>query len=182
MSDDSTDLVSISELHRQLLERGESINRSTLSRYITRYADALHPVTQGRDTLVSMAAYLRHRIENVNVPERRSTPEASASPKAKTAAKGRREEAEAGLKEIELAKAQNLLTPTAEVATAGREAIAALTAAFDLAVQDIADRIARDTGAEARVIRPHLRKLSEIALAAFRRNLEDALGEGPPPS
>lgn len=181
MSTDCTDLLSISELHRRLLAGGEKINRSTLSRYVTRYADALNPVVQGRDTLVSFEAFTRHRTENINVADKRpARRDDYASSKAASSSKARKEEADAGLKEIELAKAQNLLTPSAEVATAGREAISALNAAFDLAVQDTADRLAGATGADARVIRPHLRKLKEVAIESFRQKLLGSLptGEG----
>lgn len=173
MSTDRTDLVSISELHRRLTEAGQKANRSSLSRYVTRYADALQPVRQGRDTLVSYSAFVQHRGENINVADERPY----AVSKQGAAAKARKEEADAGLREIELAKAKNLLTPTAEVAAAGREAVGALSAAFDLALQDTAERLAAATGADARIIRPHLRKLKEAALEAFRHKLSTALSE-----
>lgn len=176
MSTDCTDLVSISELHRKLTADGVAINRSSLSRYITRYAEDLNPVVQGRDTLVSYAAVVRHRAENTNLdsalPARRSSYE---GPRRTGAAKARREEADASLREIALAKARGELTPTAEVVEAAREAVSAMTQAFDLALADTAERISAETGRDARVIRPHLRKLKDAGLAAFRATLTKAL-------
>ncbi|RVU13152.1 hypothetical protein [Methylobacterium oryzihabitans] len=179
MSTDCTDLVSISELHRRLTADGVAINRSTLSRYITRYADALNPVIHGRDTLVSYAAVVRHRAENINLPAAAPTGRPSyEEPRRNGAAKARKEEADAGLRELELAKARGQLTATTEVVEAAREAVSALTQAFDLALADTAERLAAATGHDARAIRPHLRKLKEAGLEAFRSALTKALRPG----
>ncbi|ACL55636.1 hypothetical protein [Methylobacterium nodulans] len=178
MSTDCTDLVSISELHRRLTADGVTINRSTLSRYVTRYADALNPVSQGRDTLVSYSAFVRHRAENINLPAGATPARSYEEPRRNAAAKARKEEADAALREIELAKARNQLTSTAQVAEAAREAMTALSAAFDLAVADCAERLAAQPSHDPRTIRPHLRKLKEAALDAFRRTLTTALEAG----
>lgn len=171
MSTDRTDLVSISELHRRLTEAGQKTNRSTLSRYVTRYADALNPVRQGRDTLVSFSAFVAHRGENLNVADEAPY----AERKQGAAAKARKEEADAGIREIDLAERRGLLTSVTEVRAAGLEAIAKMSGAFDIALQDTAERLASATGADPRIIRPHLRKLKEQAFDEFRRSLTASL-------
>lgn len=171
MSTDRTDLVSISELTRRLKAKGIRIDRSTVSRYVTRHADALNPVQQGKEALVSEAAFLAHRGENINIADERPY----QAPKAGAVAKARREQADAELREIELGKTKLLLTPTSEVTEAAAEAIGAMNAAFDMALQKTAERLGSGFGLETRLVRPYLRGLRETALEEFRRTLVNAL-------
>ena len=179
MSTDCTDLVSISELHRRLKAEGDPINRSSLSRYVTRYADALNPVVRGRDTLVSFETVRAHRAENINIESRPPGRGDYGSQKIGAAAKARKEEADAGLRELELAKARERLTDRAEVATAAREAIALAGGAFDLAAPEIAARAEKEDGIEQRVTLKILRRYREAGWEEFRRALTKALDGEP---
>ncbi len=85
---------------------------------------------------------------------------------------------QADLAEMDLKERRGELTPTAEVIEAAREAVSAMTQAFDLALADTAERLAAATGKDARAIRPHLRTFKDVGLAAFRHTLTTALAAG----
>jgi hypothetical protein len=49
-----------------LAERGDWVEHSTLSRYVSKYANALDPQRDGRETTVDFEALIQHRSENIN--------------------------------------------------------------------------------------------------------------------
>lgn len=159
---------------------GQKVDRSTLSRYVTRYASELNPKREGRETLINVDALLEHRRINIRVER------ASPAPYAKAAAisnhKERRGEIQTRLDEIELEREEEKralergeLVPVGDVVRAAEAAIAAFSAALDKGESDAVDDIARRTRSEARYIRPGLRELKRSTLAAFRKSLEDVL-------
>lgn len=159
---------------------GQRVDRSTLSRYVMRYASELNPKREGRETLINVDALLEHRRVNIRVER------ASAAPYVKAAViashKERRGEIQTRLDEIELEREEEKralergeVVPVGDVVKAAEAAIAAFSAALDKGESDAVDDIARRTRSEARYIRPGLRELKRSTLAAFRKSLEDVL-------
>lgn len=169
MSTDRTQFVSIAEAARRLTAEGDAVERSTLSRYVTRYADALRPARSGRDTLVDFEALRRHRRENIALPARLERADAEPYREARSAhaAKHRKEEADATLREIELERALGTVCPVSEVERAAQDAVAILAAEEDRQVTRFADLCARATGADSRVVRKFMRELMHSTRATF---------------
>lgn len=159
---------------------GQRVDRSTLSRYVMRYATELNPRREGRETLIDVDALLKHRQINIRVE--RASPAPYAQAKAVASHKERRGEIQTRLDEIELEREEEKralergeLVPIGDVLRAAEAAIAAFSAALDKGESDAIDDIARRTRSEARYIRPGLRELKRSTLAAFRKSLEDVL-------
>lgn len=179
----STDarFVSVSKAAEIVSEaEGQKVDRSTLSRYVTRYASEFSPRREGRETLIDVNALLEHRQINIRV-ERGSAEPYKAATKV-SSSKERRGEVQLRLDEIELereeekrAQERGQLVPVDEVAAAADAAIKAFIAALDKGESDAVDEIARRTKSEARYVRPGLRILKNSALEAFRQALLDVL-------
>ena len=159
---------------------GQKVDRSTLSRYVTRYASEFKPRREGRETLIDVDALLEHRQINIRV-ERGSDEPYKAAVKV-SSHKERRGEIQTRLDEIELEREEEKralergqVVPVDDVVKAAEAAIAAFSAALDKGESDAVDDIARRTRSEARYIRPGLRELKRSTLAAFRKALEDVL-------
>ena len=168
----AAEIVSVAE--------GQRVERSTLSRYVMRYASELNPKREGRETLINVDALLEHRRINIRVERASAAPYAKATVIAshkerQGAIRTRREEIELEREEEQRALERGELVPIGDVVKAAEAAIAAFSAALDKGESDAVDDIARRTRSEARYIRPGLRELKRSTLAAFRKSLEDVL-------
>ena len=165
--------VNLSRARELLSERGDGIGQPALSRYVSKYADALDPQKDGRETTIDFEVLAKHRSENIN----RSASAPSSSPASVSISKGRAHEASLNIKaqrqirELDIAERIGALTPTREVRAAAAEAMSALRNAFALALNDSAAVIANVCGVEPRVVRPHLKAFEKKGLDAFARAL-----------
>ncbi|WP_375308394.1 hypothetical protein WI560_13500 [Bradyrhizobium sp. A11] len=159
---DSTGLVSITEAATLLTADGDPIDRSTLSRYVSRWAVALSPAKLGRETVVDYEKLKLHRAENIRLDAK---PLAKAVTKSDSQA--RKLDADARLRELDLAEREGKITLRSEVAEAAQVAIAELRAALDAAVNDAAEQIGHAVASEPRLIRPALRKMVAKGFEAF---------------
>jgi hypothetical protein len=165
--------VSLARARELLAEQGDLIGQSSLSRYVSKYADAIDPQRDGRELTVDFEMLAKHRAENIN---RAATAPSSAPPSA-SILKGRAAEgalnikAQRQLRELDIAERISALTPTSEVRAAAAEAVAALRNSFALAVNDSASGIAHAFNLEARLVRPFLKAFEKNGLDAFARAL-----------
>jgi hypothetical protein len=155
-----------------LHERGDRIEQSTLSRYVSKYADALNPLRDGREITIDFETLVQHRSENIN----RAGKTASVAP-APSVQRGRADEAalniraQRQMRELEIAERIGALTPTREVRSAAVEAMSALRNAFALSLNDSAAALAHAFNLEPRLVRPHLKAFEKNGLDAFARAL-----------
>jgi len=168
------ELVSITEAAKRLSEPGNKLTRSSLSRYVTRYADALSPVKQGRTTKIDFDVLEQHRRENVNVEEAAAPAPASPAADIEMSARRRKASAEAELKELDLEQRLGTVCPVSEVRGAAREAVSILTSKEGQVVAELAEVMAAKLGVDAPVLRPHLKEMArrlriEFAVALLER-------------
>lgn len=164
--------VSVTQAATLLADAGDPVDRSTLSRYVTKHADALLPEKRGRETVLDFERLLQHRRENIRLgPQAPRDPLTKARARSDEAAENIR--AQRQLRELDIAERVGDLTPKIEVDEAARFAISALRTSFSLALNDTAETIASISGVEARHIRPHLRTFEKKGLDAFIRVLAD---------
>jgi hypothetical protein len=164
--------VSLKRARELLAERGDLVGQSTLSRYVTKYADALDPQKDGRETTIDFEALAKHRSENIN-----RTEPAASSPASTSIKRGRADEAalniraQRQMRELEIAERIGALTPTREVRAAAAEALSALRNAFALSLNDSAAALAHAFNIEPRLVRPYLQAFEKNGLDAFARAL-----------
>ena len=165
--------VSLSEAVERLAELGDDVKISTLSRYVTKYADAIQPKKRGKELVLDFEVLVSHRRENINLaqPPGQTAAQKIAGSRSDEAAQNIR--AQRLLRELDLAERAGTLTPTCEVEEAAHAAVGMLRGAFGLALNDTAEAIAALTGVEARLIRPHLRAFEKKGLDAFLLALAD---------
>jgi hypothetical protein len=170
--------VNLKRARELLAERGDVVDQSTLSRYVSKYADDLDPQRDGRETTIDFETLALHRAENL-----RAAPTPSSSPSAPVS-KGRANEAalniraQRQMRELDIAERTGALTPTRDVQAAAAEAMSALRNAFALALNDSAAVIADVCGVEPRIVRPHLKAFEKLGLDAFARALTVAVDVG----
>jgi hypothetical protein len=159
---------------------GQPVERSTLSRYIKRYAASIEQRREGRETLIDVDALIEHRKINIRV-ERGSTEPYKADRRI-ASSKERKGEIDVRRAEIELEEAEEErarkrgeIVSVAELVQAADAAVKAMAAALDEAESDAAAEIAKQTRSEPRHVRPGLRTLKRAALKAFRDALMAAL-------
>lgn len=163
-------LVSLTAAADLLAEAGDQVERSSLSRYVTKHADALNPQKQGRETVVEFELLAAHRRENIRLASTLSPkPFAPTQTRADEAAANLR--AQRRLRELDLGQREGDLTLRAEVEDAAHSSIIAMKGAFSLALNDTADSLAALTGTEARLIRPHLRTFVKAGFEQFTKAL-----------
>lgn len=173
--------VSISQAATIVSEKeGQRVDRSTLSRYVKRYATDITQRREGRETLIDVNALIAHRGINIRVERATTAPfkedvKVASSKERKGEIDVRRAEIELEREERELARERGEIIQVAELAAAAEAAIKAFSAALDEAESDAADDIARRTRSEARHVRPGLRTLKRSALEAFSRALSGVL-------
>jgi hypothetical protein len=156
-----------------LAESGDRVDQSALSRYVSKYADALDPQREGRETTIDFETLAKHRSENIN----RAASAPSSAPTSSSISKGRANEAalniraQRQMRELENAERVGALTPTRDVRAAAAEAMSALRNAFALSLNDSASALARAFKLEPRLVRPYLKSFEKIGLDAFARAL-----------
>lgn len=165
---------------------GQPVERSTLSRYIKRYASDIEQRREGRETLIDVDALIEHRKINIRVERGSSTP--YQADRRIASSKERKGEIDVRIAEIELEREEEKrsrergeIVSVAEVIEAADAAVKAMSAALDEGESDAAAEIAKRTRSEARYVRPGLRTLKRKALEAFRKALFAAGIEPPPP-
>jgi hypothetical protein len=165
--------VNLKRARELLAEQGDRIGQPSLSRYVTKYADALDPQKDGRETTIDFEALAKHRSENIN----RAASVPSSSPASISISKGRANEAalniraQRQMRELEIAERIGALTPTREVRAAAAEAMSALRNAFALSLNDSAAALAHAFNLEPRLVRPHLKAFEKNGLEAFAHAL-----------
>jgi hypothetical protein len=170
--------VSLKRARAMLAESGDVVDQSTLSRYVTKYADSLDPQKDGRETTVVFDTLVKHRSDNQNMGYR-GRPQAQKSAPSSAQAKGRADEAAKNIRaqrqtrELELAERIGALTPTKEVRAAASEAISTLRNAFALSLNDSASALASAFNLEPRLVRPYLKEFERRGLDAFARALTE---------
>lgn len=178
--------ISITDAAARLTEAGDRIDRSSLSRYLKQHSEALPLKPDGRSSLVEYGALSAHRGENIRV---RPMPVATASgPTRPSGATGgtlptrtqsdgaaRKAQADAELREMDLAERRKELTPYAEVDQAGRDAVAMMQSAFERAIDTEASSLSLKYGWEERVVRLALKNFSKTGLGVFNRQVLEKL-------
>ena len=163
--------VNLRRARELLAERGDRVEQSTLSRYVSKYADALEHRRDGRETTIDFKSLANHCGENVNRTA------ASSTTSVQSVRRGRADEAalniraQRQMRELEIAERIGALTPTREVRSAAAEAVSALRNAFALALNDSASALANAFNLEPRLVRPHLKAFEKNGLGAFARAL-----------
>jgi hypothetical protein len=169
--------VNLRRARELLAEMGDRIGQPSLSRYVAKYADALDPQRDGRETTINFEALVQHRSENIN----RAATAPSSSPASVSVSKGRAHEASLNIKaqrqirELDIAERIGALTPTREVRAAAAEAMSALRNAFALSLNDSAASLAHAFNIEPRLVRPYLKAHEKGGLDAFVAALTKAL-------
>lgn len=171
------DWISITEAAARLTEAGDKVDRSSLSRYLKQHAEALPLKPDGKSNLLDFVALIAHRAENIRIrPASRASPTASkgqqkGSQFAGTQADGaaRKAQADAELREMDLAERRRELTPVAEVDQGGRDAVAMMQNAFERAIENEAQALSLKYGWEERVVRIALKNFSKAGLSMFNR-------------
>jgi hypothetical protein len=163
--------VNLRRARELLAERGDRVEQSTLSRYVSKYADALEHRRDGRETTIDFESLANHCGENVNRTA------ASSTTSVQSVRRGRADEAalniraQRQMRELEIAERIGALTPTREVRSAAAEAVSALRNAFALALNDAASALANAFNLEPPLVRPHLKAFEKNGLGAFARAL-----------
>jgi hypothetical protein len=180
--------ISITDAAARLTEAGDPVDRSTLSRYLTQYAEALPTRREGRSNLVEFSALMAHRGDNIrrrsrpavtaaSVPGRNAAQHRQPGRFAGTQSDGmaRKINADAELREMDLAERRGELTPTSEVDQAGRDAIALMQAAFDRGVETEAATLSVRYGWDERLTRIALKQFAKRGLEVFNREIRERL-------
>ncbi|HOT83790.1 MAG TPA: hypothetical protein PLQ12_10875 [Candidatus Defluviicoccus seviourii] len=174
------DWLSITDAAARLTALGDSIDRSTLSRYLKQHAEALPVRREGRSGLVEFEALVVHRRENIRV-EQKPAPlltapasaganaVADATAKTQSVGAARKALADAELREMDLAERRRELTPTREVDESGRGSVVLMQSAFDRAIEPMASECAIKYGWNERQVRLVLKSYARIGLDMFHR-------------
>ncbi|WP_420104139.1 hypothetical protein [Bosea sp. (in: a-proteobacteria)] len=163
---------------------GQPVERSTLSRYIKRYATDIEQRREGRETLIDVDALIEHRKINIRVERGSAAPyledrRIASSKERKGEIEVRKAEIELEEAEEERARKRGEIISVAEMVKAAEAAVQAMSAALDRAENDAADDIAKRTRSEVRHVRPGLRILKRAALEAFRASLFEVVPAPP---
>ncbi len=175
------DWLSITEAAARLTASGDRIERSALSRYLKQHAEALPKRPDGKANLVEFNALAAHRAENIRIrampaevrpgsaPRGASQPARFAGSQSDGAA--RKAQADAAIRELDLARRLAQTTIVAEVDKAGREAIALMQSAFERAFEAEAANLSLRYGWEERVVRVALKAFARKGLEVFNREI-----------
>lgn len=166
-------IVNLTDAAGLLCERGDTITRPALSRYVKSHADALLPTVDGGQTFVDFERLAAHRAENIRLDLGAAAPKPQASLESSRSDEAARNiRAQRVLRDLEIAERVALVVPRSEVEEAARDAVAAMRNALSQASSDTAAAIAGAVGCDDRLVRPHLRAFERLALAAFVQHLE----------
>jgi hypothetical protein len=186
---DEGEWVSITVAAERLTAAGDLINRSSLSRYLSQHSEALATKPDGKSKLVEFNTLAAHRSENIRL--RKSAAPAQSSAAAPLAARrfagsqsdgaARKAQADAEMREMDLAERRGELTLVAEVDKAGREAVALMHSAFDRAVEGEAASASVKYGWDERIVRLVLKSYARRGTEVFHSEMLkrlDAINRG----
>lgn len=173
--------ISITEAATRLSGAGDPIDRSTLSRYLKQHGEALPLRADGKSNLVNYEALVAHRGENIRIrPAAAKAPAAGIgrTSHAMTRFAGsqsdgaaRKAQADAELREMDLAERRKQLTPVSEVDQAGRDAVALMQSAFERAIETEAASLSLKYGWDERTVRIALKAYARKGLDVFHREV-----------
>lgn len=173
--------VSISEAAQRLTAMGDQIERSTLSRYIKQHGEAIDVREDGKARLVEFNNLASHRGENIRIRpvapvSRTGTVQGAvraATRFAGTQSDGaaRKAQADAELREMDLAERKKTLTHVAEVDQAGRDAVGDMLSAFERAVETVAADASVKYGFDERTTRTMLKAFVRVGLDDFNKTI-----------
>lgn len=181
------DWISITDAAARLTEAGDRIDRSSLSRYLKQHSEALPLKPDGRSSLVEYGALIAHRGENIRIrplplpvaPATAARPSGATGGTLPTRTQSdgaaRKAQADAELREMDLAERRKELTPYSEVDQAGRDAVAMMQSAFERAIETEASTLSLKYGWEERVVRLALKNFSKAGLSVFNRQVLEKL-------
>ncbi|MBB4042026.1 hypothetical protein GGR34_003711 [Microvirga flocculans] len=181
------DWISITEAAARLTAAGDPVDRSTLSRYLKQHAEALPTRAEGKSNLVDFERLVAHRAENIRLRTGPAAPRMPAAARAyadvgssrftgsQTNGAARKANADAELREMDLALRRKQLTVVAEVDQAGRDAVALMQSAFERAVETEAAALAMKYGWDERTVRLALKTFTRRGLEVFNREILDRL-------
>lgn len=178
MSEEGT-WVSITDAAAALAEAGDVVDRSTLSRYLKQHGEALPLRRSGQSNLVELGALMAHRGENIrlrgpvpaNASPGRGAPPSRRFSGSQSDGIARKANADAEMKEMDLAHRRRHLTVTGEVDRAGREALALMQSAFDRAVESEAASLSVRYGWDERTVRLALKMFSKRGVEVFHQEI-----------
>lgn len=177
---DKDDWVSIAEATRRLNAAGDPLDRSTLSRYLKQHAEALPMRQDGKSYCVEFGALVAHRAANVrlgrsSLPISMPSADRAVQPRHFTGSQSdgaaRKAQADAAMREMDLADRRGELTLISEVDKAGRDAIALMQSALDRAIEIEAARAAVKHGWDERIVRVVLKSLARHGLDDFHQEM-----------
>lgn len=178
--------LSVTEAAARLSASGDPVDRSTLSRYLSQHAEALPTRVEGKARMVEFGALAVHRSENIRIrsmpPEVRPGQRGAAMLPRRFAGSqsdgaARKAQADAEMREMDLAERRGELTPTAEVDQAGRDATALMQSAFDRAIETEAATLAVRYGWDERTARLALKTFARRGLEVFNREIAARLDQ-----
>lgn len=175
------DWVSISEAATRLTAMGDAVERSTLSRYLKQHSEAIELRDDGKARLVEFNTLVAHRNENIRIrvapPTTRTiaaqgnfnpAPRFSGS---QSDGAARKAQADAELREMDLAERRKTLTKVSEVDRAGRDAVALMQSAFERALETEAANASVKYGFDERTTRMVLKAFVRKGLEVFNQTI-----------
>lgn len=176
------DWISITEAAARLTASGDRVDRSTLSRYLKQHAEALPKRPDGKANLVEFEALSAHRSENVRIramptevrpvaPGRLAGPAATRFAGSQSDGAARKAQADAAIREMDLAERLSKTTLVSEVDRAGRDAVALMQAAFDRAYEGEAASLSLKYGWDERMVRVALKAFARVGMDIFNREI-----------
>jgi hypothetical protein len=169
--------ISTTEAAARLTAAGDKIDRSSLSRYLKQHSEAVPTKRVGRQNLVDFPTLKAHRSENIRVLSPVAEPMApvgsgtSSFKGSQADGAARKAQADAELREMDLAERRGELTIVAEVDRAGREAVVLMRTAFERAVETEAADLAVKYGWDERTARIALKAFSRTGLDVFHQEI-----------
>ncbi len=177
--------VSITDAAAHLTEQGDIVDRSTLSRYLKQHGDALELRRSGKSNLVDLNALTQHRRENIRIQPARGPqslhmataphPQTRRVPGSQSDGQARKVQADAEMRELDLALRRRQLTPVTEVDQAGRDSVALMQSAFERAIDTEAASLSVRYGWDERTVRLALQQFCRRGLDVFNREILDRL-------
>ena len=178
---DDGEWISITDAAERLSKAGDSVDRSTLSRYLKQHAEALPLRRDGKSNLVEFGALAAHRAENVRLRK----PGPSTEPQGGATGGGgvsrfkgslsdgaaRKAQADAEMREMDLAERRGELTLVAEVDKGARDAIALMLSAFDRAIDTEAASASVKYGWDERIARLVLKGFARKGTDVFHQEI-----------
>lgn len=173
--------ISISDAAQRLTAMGDLVERSTLSRYIKQHSEAIEVREEGKARLVEFETLVTHRSENIRIRvappiARTAAVRGNANPAPRFSGSqsdgaARKAQADAELREMDLAERRKILTKTAEVDQAGRDAIALMQSAFERAIETEAASASVKFGFDERTMRIVFKTFMRRGLEVFNQTI-----------